>query len=105
MSFLKSEYVDCCEYRREYCTITFLSFFSLSKRKDITKLSDQRFALKDAEVPFPLYTCVHVKKDVSAQTFCGKFIKVNFAQCFKAVYSSKLSQTAKQSVFVANFLF
>jgi len=23
-------------------------------------------------VPLPLYTCVHVKKDVSALTYCGK---------------------------------
>ena len=29
-------------------------------------------------VPFPLYTCVHVKKDVSAQAFCGEIISMNF---------------------------
>ncbi|BFZ06037.1 hypothetical protein BsWGS_09076 [Bradybaena similaris] len=34
-----------------------------------TTLTDQREKLKDAAVPLPLYTCVHVKKDVPARSF------------------------------------
>lgn len=44
----------------------------LSKRKNIPKLSEQRLVVEGGMVPFPLYTCVHVKKDVSALTYSGK---------------------------------
>ncbi|CAH3013928.1 unnamed protein product, partial [Porites evermanni] len=39
-------------------------------RKEIPTLSQQQQIVKDGTVPFPLYTCLHVKKDVSAQKFC-----------------------------------
>lgn len=51
-----------------YPKITFFYF----KRKDIPTLSQQQQIVKDGTVPFPLYTCLHVKKDVSAQKFCGE---------------------------------
>ncbi|XP_078356825.1 cytosolic phospholipase A2-like [Oculina patagonica] len=41
----------------------------LRDRKNIPKLSEQRFVVKDGMVPLPLYTCVHVKNDVSAATY------------------------------------
>jgi len=57
--------------------VSFTDFFGylvgdtlLKDRENVPKLSEQRLAVKDAVVPFPLYTCLHVKKDVSAQTFC-----------------------------------
>ena len=53
------------------------SYLSFLKRKDVPKLSEQRQKVEDALVPLPLYTCVHVKKDVSAQSFCGKIIIVS----------------------------
>ena len=46
-----------------------------SKRKRIPKLSDQRLAVEGGMVPFPLYTCVHVKKDVSVLKYSGKKTK------------------------------
>lgn len=33
----------------------------------------QKAKIEDATVPLPLYTCVNVKKDVSAHVFCGKY--------------------------------
>ena len=36
-----------------------------------TKLTDQQDKIKDGQAPMPLYTCVHVKKDVSAKVFQG----------------------------------
>ena len=62
-----------CSPRLQLCLL-----FSFLKRKDIPKLSEQRSVVQDGMVPFPLYTCVHVKKNVSAQAFCGKIICVNF---------------------------
>ena len=53
------------------------SYLSFLKRKDVPKLSEQSQKVEDALVPLPLYTCVHVKKDVSAQSFCGKIIIVS----------------------------
>ena len=47
-------------------------FYFPSQRKTIPKLSDQRVVVKDGTVPLPLYTCVHVKNDVSAQLYNGK---------------------------------
>lgn len=34
-------------------------------------LTDQRDKIKDGVTPMPLYTCVHVKKDVPASSFQG----------------------------------
>ncbi|XP_020624400.1 cytosolic phospholipase A2-like isoform X3 [Orbicella faveolata] len=57
--------------------VSFTDFFGylvgetiLKDRKITSKLSEQRHTVKDAMVPLPLYTCVHVKKDVSALTYC-----------------------------------
>lgn len=36
-----------------------------------SKLTDQQEKIKDGRAPMPLYTCVHVKKDVSAKVFQG----------------------------------
>ena len=47
----------------------------LLKRKNVSKLSEQRLAVEGGMVPFPLYTCVHVKKDVSALSYSGKSTK------------------------------
>lgn len=46
------------------------------QRKEQPILSEQQPKVQDAEVPFPLYSCVHVKKDVSAQEYCGKYKSV-----------------------------
>jgi len=53
--------------------VSFTDFFGylvgetiLKDRKNVPKLSEQRLVVRDGKVPFPLYTCVHVKKDVSA---------------------------------------
>lgn len=37
-----------------------------------SRLSDQRSIVKDGAAPLPLYTCVNVKKDISARVFQGK---------------------------------
>lgn len=47
-------------------------FSIILKRKNVPKLSEQRHTVKDAAVPMPLYTCLHVKKNEVAQNFCGK---------------------------------
>ena len=52
-------------------------FSIVLKRKNVPKLSEQRHAVKDAAVPMPLYTCLHVKKNEVAQNFCGKKIRKN----------------------------
>lgn len=56
--------------------ISFTDFFGylvgetiLRDRETIPKLSDQRVAVKYGNVPLPLYTCVHVKNDVSAKSY------------------------------------
>ncbi|KAJ7365492.1 Cytosolic phospholipase A2 [Desmophyllum pertusum] len=41
-------------------------------RDEIPLLSEQQQKVENALVPFPLYTCVHVKKDVPAKEYCGK---------------------------------
>lgn len=46
------------------------------QRKEEPILSEQQPKVQDAEVPFPLYSCVHVKKDVSVQEYCGKYKSV-----------------------------
>ena len=33
------------------------------------RLSDQANKIKDGQVPFPMYTCLHVKSNVSAKIF------------------------------------
>ena len=35
-------------------------------------LSEQQKKIEGALVPFPLYCCVHVKKDIPAKEYCGK---------------------------------
>ncbi|XP_058949865.2 cytosolic phospholipase A2 isoform X1 [Pocillopora verrucosa] len=57
--------------------VSFTDFFGylvgetiLKDRKNVPKLSEQRHAVKDAAVPMPLYTCLHVKKNEVAQNFC-----------------------------------
>ena len=37
------------------------------------KLSDQQQKLQDGSIPMPLYTCLHVKKHVSAMIFHGQW--------------------------------
>ncbi|KAK3741814.1 hypothetical protein QZH41_010452, partial [Actinostola sp. cb2023] len=44
---------------------------TIAKGREPPKLSSQKVKLVDAVVPLPLYTCVNVKKDVSAHAFCG----------------------------------
>ncbi|KAL9957155.1 hypothetical protein ACROYT_G038758 [Oculina patagonica] len=64
------------KYRRGQ-PISFTDFFGYlvgdmilkKRRKRMPRLSDQQRVLEDALAPFPLYTCVHVKKDVSAQQY------------------------------------
>lgn len=65
------------EKNRRGQPVSFTDFFGylvgetiLKDRDDIPKLSQQRKKIQDATVPFPLYTCVHVKKDVSAREYC-----------------------------------
>ncbi|XP_064615136.1 cytosolic phospholipase A2-like [Liolophura sinensis] len=55
--------------------ISFTDFFGhlvgetlIKDRKDCT-LTDQQIKLVDGNIPMPLYTCVHVKKNVSARAF------------------------------------
>ncbi|PFX34527.1 cytosolic phospholipase A2-like [Stylophora pistillata] len=57
--------------------VSFTDFFGylvgetiLKDRKDVPKLSEQRYAVKDGAAPMPLYTCLHVKKNEVAQNFC-----------------------------------
>ncbi|XP_015775072.1 PREDICTED: cytosolic phospholipase A2-like [Acropora digitifera] len=57
--------------------VSFTDFFGylvgetiMKDRKEQPILSEQQPKVQDAEVPFPLYSCVHVKKDVSAQEYC-----------------------------------
>ncbi|CAL1537190.1 unnamed protein product [Lymnaea stagnalis] len=42
---------------------------TLLKNRLETKLSDQRKAINNGQCPMPLYTCLHVKKSVSAMVF------------------------------------
>ena len=34
-----------------------------------SKLSDQKVKIEEGEVAMPMYTCIHVKKNVSAKIF------------------------------------
>ena len=45
------------------------------QRENVPKLSEQRHAVKDATTPLPLYTCLHVRRNETAQAFCGKMIR------------------------------
>lgn len=51
--------------------ILFVLFFG---QRLESKLTDQQDILKKAEVPMPLYTCLHVKKNVSAEVFHGMLL-------------------------------
>ncbi|KAK7090826.1 cytosolic phospholipase A2-like [Littorina saxatilis] len=61
--------------RRQGQPVSFTDFFghmvgeTLLKGRLDSKLTDQREKIKDGDVPMPLYTCVHVKKDVPARSF------------------------------------
>lgn len=46
--------------------------FDFQRRKQ-PMLSEQQPKVQNAEVPFPLYSSVHVKDDVSAQEYSGKY--------------------------------
>ncbi|KAK3600352.1 hypothetical protein CHS0354_015949 [Potamilus streckersoni] len=65
------------EKRRHGQPVSFTDFFghlvgeTLLKGRLDTKLTDQREKLKDGSVPLPMYTCLHVKKHVSAMVFHG----------------------------------
>ena len=37
-------------------------------------LSEQQKKIEGALAPFPLYCCVHVKKDIPAKEYCGKLM-------------------------------
>ncbi|XP_076435654.1 uncharacterized protein LOC143275440 [Babylonia areolata] len=61
--------------RRQGQPVSFTDFFghmvgeTLLKGRLESRLTDQRQKIDDARVPMPLYTCVHVKKDVPARSF------------------------------------
>ena len=38
-----------------------------------SKLTDQQKKLEEGKVPMPMYSCLHVKKHVSAMVFHGRF--------------------------------
>lgn len=62
-----------CERCREIYVVVNVPILCFpSKRENVPKLSEQRLVVGDGKVPFPLYTCVHVKKDVSALEYSGK---------------------------------
>lgn len=61
--------------RRQGQPVSFTDFFgclvgdTILKNRLESKLTDQQDILKKADVPMPLYTCLHVKKNVSAEVF------------------------------------
>ncbi|CAG5136620.1 unnamed protein product, partial [Candidula unifasciata] len=61
--------------RKEGQPVSFTDIFgrmvgeTLLKGRMETTLTDQREKIKDGTIPMPLYTCVHVKKDVPARSF------------------------------------
>ncbi|XP_041356392.1 cytosolic phospholipase A2-like [Gigantopelta aegis] len=61
--------------RREGQPVSFTDFFghmvgeTLLKGRLDMKLTDQRDKISEGDTPMPLYTCVHVKKDVPARSF------------------------------------
>ncbi|XP_060074734.1 cytosolic phospholipase A2-like [Ylistrum balloti] len=63
------------EKRRQGQPVSFTDFFghlvgeTLLKNRQHTKLSDQKEKIRNADIPMPLYTCLHVKKSVSAMVF------------------------------------
>ncbi|XP_014668727.1 PREDICTED: cytosolic phospholipase A2-like [Priapulus caudatus] len=71
-----TRYVDTIVRKRmQGQPISFTDFFghlvgeTLLKDRMNVKLSDQVERIKDGDVPMPLYTCLHVKKSVSAMLF------------------------------------
>ncbi|KAK3087155.1 hypothetical protein FSP39_002429 [Pinctada imbricata] len=64
-----------CEKRKQGQPISFTDLFghlvgeTLLKDRDEPRLTDQQAILKKADVPLPLYTCLHVKKHISAMVF------------------------------------
>ncbi|XP_063423775.1 cytosolic phospholipase A2-like [Mytilus trossulus] len=63
------------EKRRQGQPVSFTDFFghlvgeTLLHERMNAKLTDQRDIIETGEVPFPLYTCLHVKRQVSAMIF------------------------------------
>ncbi|XP_022328610.1 cytosolic phospholipase A2-like [Crassostrea virginica] len=61
--------------RQEGQPVSFTDFFgclvgdTILKNRLESKLTDQQDILKKADVPMPLFTCLHVKKNVSAEVF------------------------------------
>ncbi|XP_029633996.1 cytosolic phospholipase A2-like isoform X2 [Octopus sinensis] len=55
--------------------VSFTDFFgllvgeTLLKGRQKSKLSDQQMKVRGGNIPLPIYTCVHVKNDVSAKSF------------------------------------
>lgn len=46
--------------------------FLLSQQRMDTKLSELQEKINEAQAPLPLFTCLHVKPDVSELKFAGK---------------------------------
>ncbi|KAK7094705.1 cytosolic phospholipase A2-like isoform X2 [Littorina saxatilis] len=63
------------EKRRQGQPVSFTDFFghlvgeTLLKERMESKLSDQQQKVQEGTIPMPLYTCLHVKKSVSAMIF------------------------------------
>ena len=54
------------------CILCFILFvFTVFQRMNF-KLTDQKKIIENGKVPFPLYSCLHVKRQVSAMIFNGK---------------------------------
>ena len=74
------------------------------KREDVAKLSEQRLKVKNATVPLPLYSGLHVKRDVSAKNFCGELLKRIILQMKEfTTYSSLRADTSPKSSMAKKF--
>jgi len=62
----------CYDTERYVVNVNVVILCFPSKRKNVPKLSEQRLVVQGGMVPFPLYTCVQVKNDVSALKFSGE---------------------------------
>lgn len=57
-----------------------LNISDISPQRMDTKLSDLQEKINDAQAPLPLFTCLHVKPDVSELKFAGVYL------CFYSFY-------------------
>lgn len=62
-----------------------------------TKLSDLQEKINEAQAPLPLFTCLHVKPDVSELKFAGVYYYFNYFNCMcvfinKSYFKWELSQ-------------